>query len=169
MIKHEIDAGVFSDMLPEGTKLYKMPELPKNKYKKGRREYEIPDMRLLHPLGLAALERILNEINQDSGAADVQIGLSPAVDDDTEEIIKSIIMGITFNAKCRGHEIGSCICYGVSTEKEDNERLLTFHLNDNFVKAAYAYLDGKERINFIEMMIAVCDFMLDNPFMIQEV
>ena len=56
-----VDPGPFKDFLPEGSKLYTSPELPKVKSKRGNFTFEIPDLTFMHPTGGRLLEALLNK------------------------------------------------------------------------------------------------------------
>lgn len=171
MIGREIEAGAFADMLPEGCKIIQSPSLPKEQFKKGRRKYEISDIRLLHPLGIEALAYILDAIRQDASTTEVRI--KSELDKNEEDIVRSIVMGISYSAKERGNYIGGCICYQTTVEEVGdigNDRILVFSLDGMLTKRLHkALMNNEKEISYVDMMIAVCDDMLDNPVKIQEV
>lgn len=165
MIGREIEIGAFADILPEGCKIIKSPSLPKEKFKKGRRKYEITDIRLLHPLGIQALVYIIDAIKQDSSTMEVRI--KSELDKNEEDIVRTIVMWISYSAEERGRGIGGGICYHTTVEEVDdigNDRILVFSLNERFTKSLHKVLmNNKKEISYVDMMIAVCDDMLDNP------
>jgi len=156
--RHEVDAGVFAEMLPEGAKLYERHKTPLLEFRQNRIKYKMTDFQLLHPLGVEAFRMCLGEMMSDPDAEECRIEVSEGVDDDTVEIIIDIVMGFEYQAEKGGKNgfyIGSCVIPSMRCEEQDGKKTLVFKFNGEFSRCAYdyAHMHAGENITLAGLVI----------------
>ena len=160
----EINAGAFSDILPEGAMMYRRPELPKYEFKANKVKYTVSDLRLLHPKGVEAFESILKIVANTPDCKEVSFDVSD-LDEDTINIVTDILMGITYAAAKggkNGFEInGTFLITGVAREGN----IMTCQLVKEHAWAIFKYAHEKVRnnepINFLDLVCAVSESTLE--------
>lgn len=158
--RKEIDAGIFSGLLPEGVKLFQQPELPKRTWKKGTAKYTITDIRLLHPVGVYIIEELLKTMCL-TGKREMTFKIEEGFTEEALDIATDIAMGFCWDAKYRGGafiggKLVGCVTRG---ETEDGQKTITFKADPDDAQAAYEYFSEKddENISLQELIIALCD------------
>lgn len=143
MARQYINIELFKDLLPDGAKFYVRPEMPKIEFKRDGIKYKMSDFRLLHPLGVDAFKICLGAMLNNPDASGCRIECAEALDEETMDVIKDIVMGFSFEAEKGGKHgfmVGSCVVGGVHEEETENgNQVLVFHFSDNFGKYAYEY------------------------------
>ena len=153
-----MNAGAFSDILPEGAGIYFPPELPKLKFKANKVEYTVTDLRLLHPAAMSVLEMIINAVINIPSREQVSFEVGN-VDEDTIEIVLVILLNMRFTARKKGRngfEFGSCFLLE-GFDRKDN--VITFHLIREHAKAIYMYAheNQKKQINIQDLVFLLTE------------
>lgn len=160
----EINASVFSDILPEGAMMYRGPELPKYEFKANKVNYTVSDLRLLHPSGIKAFESILKVVANTPDCKEVSFDVSD-MDEDTINIVTDILLGITYHAAKggkNGFEMGGNFLI-IGARREEN--IMTYQLAKSHAWAIFKYAHEKARndepINFLDLVCAVSESGLE--------
>ena len=138
--RQEIDAGAFSNMMPDGAKVYIRPELPKVEYKVGNVKLKVTDLRLLHPAGVEALFAIIKHMCEVEGDEELTFSIPKDTDNETVDAVADIVTGFEYEAKFRrwSYECG-CTVYGFRKEESNGERTITFTYAKEFANFVYEY------------------------------
>lgn len=137
-IRTTIEAGVFSDLLPKGSKLYMRPELPKVKFKKNGVKYAVTDLRLLNQEAIRVFEIILNTVIDTPNCREISFNAESA-DEDTIHVITDILTGMEYSAG-KGGKNGFSIdsCFLVTGARKTNN-IITFLLAEDHANIIYEY------------------------------
>lgn len=158
--RQKIDPGPFEDLLPDGAEMYQRPELPTLEFELDGVIYTLPDLRLLHPVGIIAFNACLNEMINDPDARECRARVAADTDDDTLLIAEDIVLGFRYGAKKKGKngwEVNSGIILRVNVEHLSNgDRILTFEFERGFAQYAYEYA----QINNIGGVINLPDLIM---------
>jgi hypothetical protein len=157
----EIDARHFMDIFPEGSKFYRIPELPKIKFKANKVQYSITDVRLLNENAVCTFLNILNTVANEPDTEEVTFKIEDDTNEDTVEIITDILMGISYTAKKGGkhgfESSSSFLVAGVKRHETEDYKTITFKLIKDHAQAIYEYAQEHEQPNLYELVIAVED------------
>ena len=155
----EIDARHFMDIFPEGSKFYRIPELPKIKFKANKVQYSITDVRLLNENAVCTFLNILNTVANEPGTEEVTFKIGDDTNEDTVEIITDILMGISYTAKKGGkhgfESSSSFLVTGVDRHEAEDYKTITFKLIKDHAQAIYEYAQEHEQPNLYELVIAI--------------
>lgn len=155
----EIDARHFMGIFPEGSKFYRIPELPKIKFKANKVQYSITDVRLLNENAVYTFLNILNTVANEPDTEEVTFKIEDDTNEDTVEIITDILMGISYTAKKGGkHGFESSsrfLVTGVERHEAEDYKTITFKLIKDHAQAIYEYAQEHEQPNLYELVIAI--------------
>ena len=155
----EIDARHFMDIFPEGSKFYRIPELPKIKFKANKVQYSITDVRLLNENAVCTFLNILNTVANEPDTEEVTFKIEDDTNEDTVEIITDILMGISYTAKKGGkhgfESSSSFLVTGVDRHEAEDYKTITFKLIKDHAQAIYEYAQEHEQLNLYELVIAI--------------
>lgn len=157
----EIDASAFSSIFTlEGATFYQRPKLPKFEFRANKVDYTISDIRLLHPLGVQAVEKVLETVMKTHDCEKVSICVEE-LDEDEISIVTDILMGMEYSAMKRGKngfEMGGIFLITGVSKKGD---ILTCYLAKPHAKAIYEYaqknLKEGDPISFCGLACAVTE------------
>lgn len=155
----EIDARHFMDIFPEGSKFYRIPELPKIKFKANKVQYSITDVRLLNENAVYTFLNIINTVANEPDTEEVTFKIEDDTNEDTVEIITDILMGISYTAKKGGkhgfESSSSFLVTGVERHEAEDYKTITFKLIKDHAQAIYEYAQEHEQPNLYELVIAI--------------
>lgn len=158
--RESIDAGALADLMPEGAKLVKQPELPKQTWKKGTAKYTITDIRMLHPIGIHIIEELLKHMCL-TGEHEMTFRIEKECTEEDLDIATDIAMGFGWDAKYRGGEyLGGKLVYSVTRDEcEDGQRTITLRGDPENAQALQEYYvkKGEKDVSLQELVIAMCD------------
>ena len=146
----EYDHGAFIGLLPEGARLYKQPSLPVIAFKYNKVHYEITDLRLLHPLGVQAVELVINQMMNHENLEEVSVYVLKDISEDEIQIIIDIVMGYSWKAKKggkHGFEAAGVLLSTGSTwnENEDGTKTIKFQVIREHQKMMYEYAHSQQK------------------------
>ena len=153
--KTEIDAGIFSDLLPEGTKFYMTPKLPVVNFKKDKVKYKVTDLRLLNEQGVHVVMTILDTLC-DYKTNEVRFDIAEGTSEETIDLCSDIAFGFEWEAYKpgrNGYIISGKLVYGV--RREGNE--LVFECPKENAETIYEYAHGKKTVSIYELVIAMAE------------
>jgi len=154
----EINAGTLTDILPDGCKVYRRPELPKIEFKANKVTYKATDLRCLNETAVDCFIRILTEVCNNPDCEGVSFDVS-GIEQDKIDLISDIVTGIDFSyhkGGRNGYSGSSCfLTSGTEYHESEEGEILTFTLIQDHARAIYEYAKGKSEINYFEAIIAV--------------
>lgn len=154
----EINAGTLTDILPDGLKVYKRPELPKIEFKANKVTYKATDLRCLNETAVNCFIQILTEVCNNPDCRSVGFDVSE-VEQDKIDLIGDIVTGIDYSyhkGGRNGYSGSSCfLTSGTEYHETDEGATLTFTIIQDHARAIYEYAKGKSQINYFEAIIAV--------------
>ena len=155
----EIDARHFMDIFPEGSKFYKIPELPKIEFKANKVKYSVTDIRLLNESAVYTFLNILNTVANEPDTEEVSFKIGDDTSEDTVDIITDILMGISYTAKKGGKHgfeaSSSFLVTGVERHETEGCKTITFKLIKAHAQAIYEYAQEHEQPSLYELVIAI--------------
>ena len=154
----EINAMAFTDILPDGCKMYMRPELPKIEFKANKVTYKATDLRCLNENAVNCFIQVLTEVCNNPDCRNVGFDVS-GVEQDKIDLIGDIVSGIDYSyhkGGRKGYSGYSCfLVSGTEYYETDKSATLTFNIIQEHARAIYEYAKGKSQINYFEAIIAV--------------
>lgn len=155
----EVDAGHFIGIFPEGSKFYRIPELPKIEFKVNKVKYAVTDIRLLNEDAVCTFLKILNTVANEPDTEEVSFKIEDDTSEDTIEVIIDILLGISYIAKKGGkhgfESSASFLVSGVSRHETEDCKTITFKLIKDHARAIYEYAQEHEQPTLYELVIAI--------------
>lgn len=152
----EVDES-WSDIFPEGFRLFKIPELPKVQFKVDGVKYECTDLRYLDRGAVNCFLQILGEIGASTDCNEVGFDVAGADEDEVNRII-DIVMGIKFGYSKGGKHgfMGNgCFVMGVRHEGNGDSEKRVFEVPKDIADSIRKYSQGKEELSYEELVVAV--------------
>ena len=158
------DDGFFSEMLPDGCKLYQRPEPPMIEMKVNKVKYKITDLRCLNEKAVDCFMKVLEKVCSVPDCEEASFDVT-GIEYDKIRLIADIVNSVSVDFKKGGRKgfsgcSASLITSDVQYSQTEDRAICTFGIIKEHAKVIYEYAQGKDKINYYELAIAVADSVI---------
>ena len=125
------------DMLKD-TEFLTLPSIPDVEYKEDGIKYKVSDLSLLNPIGVKAVEDVINYAANHKDAEEVYFEIPSEMSQEERDIATSIAVGFSYRAEKRGKWIvAGRLLQGWTTCKHQGKEYIIFYLTESAARSIF--------------------------------